>query len=376
MTNLKGAYESILQGIQVTAQVTGNEFPHYADGKTGKWTYSPNGDWTGGYWNGMLWLASATTHDPAYKEWAQKWTDLLKVRIESQTVFRGFLFYYGAALGSILVQDPNAKEIAIQAARSIAKSYNKKAGLIPLGNEAEEAGNVGVSETNIDGVSATPLLLWAAKQTGEDRLAEIAVNHAIKNRDLSIRSDGSVCQSASFDETGNLVKRYTHKGYSDESTWGRAQAWAMMHYTVGFQWARNEKQLLETATHVSDWWVKHLPDDGVAYWDFDDPAVPNTNRDTSATAIAASALLKLSHLIDDKERSQAYRTVAEKSIHRLVTDYLTLKETGDNRRPGMLLGGCFNKKLDVATDSELIWGSYYLFDCICQLLGFLQPNEY
>ncbi|MBP1930938.1 glycoside hydrolase family 88 protein [Ammoniphilus resinae] len=370
------AYQQILEGIKMTAADIGNEFPHYANGDTGKWTCSPAGDWTGGYWNGMLWLAAATTKDPQYVEWAHKWTELLKCRIDSQTVFRGFLFYYGAALGSILLEDHQGREIAVLSAKSIAKSFNPNAGLIPLGMEAEEAGNVGIAETNIDGVSATPLLLWAAKETGDATLANIAIRHALKNRDLSIREDGSVCQSASFDPSGNLVKRYTHKGFSDESTWGRAQAWAMMHYTVGYLWAKEERQLLETAIHVSDWWVNHLPEDGVAFWDFDDPAIPNTNRDTSATAIGASALLKLSSLINDKEKSAVYRSTAVKSINHLVSNYLVPEHEQDQRRPGMLLGGCFNKKLGVATDNELIWGSYYLFDSLCCLLGYLKPNKY
>lgn len=375
---LQHAYYQMLEGIKTTASITGDKFPHYANGKTGDWTYSPHGDWTGGYWNGMLWLAAAATKEPQYFDWAQKWTELLRTRIDSQTVFRGFLFYYGAALGDILLENEKAREIAVRAAKSVASQYNPKAGLIPLGNEAEEASSVGITDTNIDGVSATPLLLWAAKVTNDPSLAAVAVNHAMKNKELSIRDDGSVCQSASFDPSGNLVKRYTHKGFADNSTWGRAQAWAMMHYTVGYQWDREKKELLDTAIEVSDWWVNHLPNDGVAFWDFDDPAIPHTNHDTSATSIGASALLKLSALIEDEdeEKSKTYRAVAIKSIERLISDYLTPVNEEDKRRPGMLLGGCFNKKLNVATDSELIWGTYYLFDCICVLLELFHPNKH
>ncbi|GEN34027.1 MULTISPECIES: glycoside hydrolase family 88 protein [Aneurinibacillus] len=375
-TLIEEAYNQILEGIKATANGAGNQFPHYADSKTGEWVYSPYGDWTGGYWNGMNWLAAAATKDALYHNWAQKWTELLKKRIESKTVFRGYLFYYGAALGSILVGDQMAKDIAISAARSIVSQYNPKARLIPLGDEAEEASSVGNTETNIDGVSASPLLLWASRETGDSSLAEIAINHALQHVELCVRSDGSVCQSATFDQSGNLLKRYTHKGYSDESTWARAQAWAMIHYTAAYQWASREKKLLDTAILVSDWWVHHLPDDGVAFWDFDDPAIPDTNRDTSATAIAASALLKLSHLVEDEDRSKTYRSIALKSVHQLISNYLTPTSEEDRRRPGMLLGGCFNKKLGVAVDSELIWGDYYLFECLSGLLGYTRPNMF
>ncbi|GAB7389357.1 glycoside hydrolase family 88 protein [Bacillaceae bacterium] len=374
--SLKQAYRQMLEGIKITAVNAGEQFPHYADSHTGEWIYSPNGDWTGGYWNGMLWLAAVSTQESQFLDWARKWTELLQKRIASNTVFRGFLFYYGAMLGYILAGDNRAKEIAIQAARSVASQYNANAGLIPLGNEAEEASNVGETETNIDGVISSALLFWASKETNDPELMEIGVNHALKHIELLVRDDGSVCQSATFDASGKLVRRYTHKGYSDDSTWGRAQAWAMMNYTLSYLWAPHEKKFLKTAVQVADWWVDHLPEDSVAYWDFDDPSIPNTNRDTSATAIGASALLKLSDLVENEERSRVYRATALKSIDRLVSNYLTPTTNEDKRRPGMLLGGCFNKKLGVATNSELIWGDYYLFECLCCLLGYFKPTQF
>ncbi|WP_205672296.1 glycoside hydrolase family 88 protein [Ammoniphilus sp. YIM 78166] len=373
---MKEAFQQMLEGIKWTAMSAGKQFPHYADGKTGKWVFSPNGDWTGGYWCGMNWLAAAATKDVLYHQWAQKWIGLLDERVHSRTVFRGFLFYYGAVLGSILLKDEKARDLAIRAARSVYSAYDEKAGLIPLGEEAEEASNVGNAEANIDGVCATPLLLWASRETGERSLAEVAIHHALQHLKLCVRKDGSVCQSATFDPSGNLVRRYTHKGYSEESTWARAQAWAMMHYTVAYQWAPQEKKLLEISLHVSEWWISHLPEDGVAFWDFDDPEIPHANRDTSATAIAAAALLKLSHLVGDEEKSERYKAVALQSIERLVSHYLTPTSKGDGRRPGMLLEGCFNKKLGVALESELIWGDYYLLECLSHLLGHTEPTMF
>jgi unsaturated chondroitin disaccharide hydrolase len=53
---------------------------------------------------------------------------------------------------------------------------------------------------------------------------------------------------------------------------------------------------------VADWWIAHVPTDYVAFWDFDDPKITETYRDTSATAAAAAALLKLSALVRDERR--------------------------------------------------------------------------
>lgn len=40
--------------------------------------------------------------------------------------------------------------------------------------------------------------------------------------------------------------------------------------------------------------VKAIPEDKVSFWDFNDPNIPNTNRDASAAAIMASAFYELS----------------------------------------------------------------------------------
>src|SRR3981081_4595353 len=86
--------------IARTAASVTDGFPHFADPATGTWTTSPGGDWTGGFWNGMLWLAARYGEDPGSRTWASRWTARLAPRARSETVFRGFLFYYGAPPGS------------------------------------------------------------------------------------------------------------------------------------------------------------------------------------------------------------------------------------------------------------------------------------
>jgi hypothetical protein len=54
--------------------------------------------------------------------------------------------------------------------------------------------------------------------------------------------------------------------------------------------AQDEASWLEAAERGADWWIAHVPEDRVAFWDFDDPAIPDTERDTAATAVASSGL--------------------------------------------------------------------------------------
>lgn len=362
--------------VDATIEKVNEGFPHYADTDTGEWTASLAGDWTGGYWNGMLWLALHRTGERTYRDAAERWTALLRPRVHSETVFRGFLFWYGAALGDVLTGNAMAREIAIQGARGFAELYNPAARAIPLGNDAEEASDVGRGDANVDCVQGSVLLIWAGRQTGEDRLREIGVNHALRHIEFCVRDDGSVCQSARFDtDTGAMINRYTHKGYSDSSTWTRAQAWAMLGYASAANWAPDQPAFLETARRTADWWIDHAPADLVSYWDFDAPQEPGTNRDTSGTAIATAALLKLAALVYDEAAAASYRDHATASVQALVDGYLTPTGEDDSRPVGILTKACYNHRIGLATDNELIWGSYYLYESLHVLSGLIDPLD-
>ncbi|GAD56925.1 hypothetical protein MBELCI_2977 [Limimaricola cinnabarinus LL-001] len=186
-----------------------------------------------------------------------------------------------------------------------------------------------------------------------------------------MRDDDSVCQSASFDgETGKLIRNYTHKGYSDASTWTRAQGWAMLGYSYLAGIDRENPRLLRMAERVSDWWIAHVPSDLIALWDFDAPEQPSTPRDTSGTAIAAASLLRLAHAHPDESRARSYRDFAERTVHALCAE-VTPTEQGDTRPPGILTRGCFDKTREEATEAELIWGDYFLLESLRILSGTL-----
>src|SRR5690348_13529549 len=110
----------IRQRMADTRERVGNAYPHWADTETGKWTTTVDGDWTGGYWAGMHWLAAKHTGEEQCRRQALALAQGLKNRIAVDTVFKSFPFYYGAALGWILFEDHTAKELALTAAHSLA----------------------------------------------------------------------------------------------------------------------------------------------------------------------------------------------------------------------------------------------------------------
>jgi len=275
-----------------------------------------------------------------------------------------------------------AAEIAIETARHLARRlYSPTLKLVPLGAQAEEGGHIGNTETSIDSLQAAPLLFWAAGATGDTGLHEVAANHAETIIHLHLRSDGSFIQSSSLDAaTGRLVRHYTHKGSSDTSTWGRGQAWGMLFSTQSWQADRAREAWMAAAVRGADWWLAHAPADHVAFWDFDDPAIPNTERDTAATSIALAALLKLARAAPSEAQRARYRESAEATARALVERYLTPTDSGDRRIPGILTEACFNKRADArphdrANRCEFIVGSYYLLESLLVLAGRLDPQR-
>jgi unsaturated chondroitin disaccharide hydrolase len=78
---------------------------------------------------------------------------------------------------------------------------------------------------------------------------------------LHLRDHGSFIRSSTLNpRTGELVKDFTHKGYSDSSTWGRAQAWGMLYTTMSYLCDPTQKRWLEWAIRGADWWLANSAD--------------------------------------------------------------------------------------------------------------------
>jgi unsaturated chondroitin disaccharide hydrolase len=355
------ALAGLLRRVEQTGQAAAGRFPMFADPRTGEWTWSRDGDWSGGFWPGMLWLAGVATGERRLADLAAESAQRLRSRAGAPTVLRGFLFWYGAAISSVLdPARPALAELAIAAARSLAADVDPAAGVLPPGQEDAELYRWPRPGACIDGLPGTvPLLAFAAARTGEDRLRGIALAHARGLSAFCVRPDGSVAQSATYDGQGRLAGRATIEGSSRTSTWARGQSWAMLGLAQAAHLAGGE--FTAAAARVADWYLDHAPADGVCFWDFDDPAIPDAPRDTSAAAIAAASLLKLAALGHDR-----YRLAAERIVDALAERHLT--------RHGGLGDGCYDQHQRLATAHELIWGDYFLLEALLALDAAINPG--
>lgn len=100
------------------------------------------------------------------------------------------------------------------------------------------------------------------------------------------------------------------------------------------------------------------------WFDFDDEGVHYRNRDTSAAALAAGGLLKLSRQTKDKKKAATYLEQSKRITQSLIDRYLTPVEKADSSPPGVLRHGCGTRP----ADGMLIYGQYYLLETLLALL--------
>ena len=151
-------------------------------------------------------------------------------------------------------------------------------------------------------------------------------------------------------------------------SWARAQSWGLVGFAQAYAWTR-DPFFADAAMRLADWWLAAVPADRVAFWDFKDPAIPSTQRDTSATAMTAAALLKLGRIAPTATQRTRYAEAGAATVRALVEGYLTPTHASDARPRGILTEGCWQRNEGMGMRDELIWGDYYLFESLLLLAG-------
>jgi len=200
---------------------------------------------------------------------------------------------------------------------------------------------------------------------------KIAINHAKQTMANHFRPDYSCYHVVDYDpESGEVIGKMTHQGYSDSSAWARGQAWALYGYTMMAVLCKEKgypddgKIFQEQACKIADMLLARLPEDGIPAWDFDAPAP--APKDASAAAIMASAFVELGHATSGR-RSRAYIQMAEKQIRRLASpDYLSEK----GRNFGfLLLHSVGNYPRNSEVDVPLSYADYYFLEALYRISG-------
>jgi len=355
------AWTSLLERIQWTAKnIETNSFPSLGDNITGVWEVSENPGWTGGYWVGMLWLAYEKTGESIYLNWAQSWNDAILGYENENNHDRGMVYFYSSVSGYELTGNQIYWNSAFKAARQLVKMQEKNSRVIPQNMKDRE-------NIIIDTMMNLQLLWWAHSQSDatdqfKNHSLEVGVEQSEKTLYDFIREDGSTWQSVHYDTiTGEIIKKHTHQGFADSSCWSRGESWGLYGFLKAYQ-ATGRREFLNAAIKIGDYIIKHLPEDGVPWYDYDDPG---RIKDTSAGAIAAAGFLQLAEVVADSVSKAKYETLGKRMLNCLISNHLSNFDDKTNP-PGILRNGCY--QIFKNADSETIWGDYYLMEALSILL--------
>lgn len=366
MSLWKQAIEDAVQKTKVNVSRFGELFPHVS--ADGKYLLNPNNNWTDGFWSGILWLAYEYSGDEAFRTAARGTVDSFRKRLETNPASLdhhdiGFLYSLSSKAQWMIEKDPAARELTLQAADVLVKRWRPKAGIIQAwGPEGHE---VNGGRIIIDCLLNLPLLYWAYEQTGDARYRDVAIKHTEKSRRFLVRGDDSSYHTFWFDpETGEAVRGGTHQGNSDGSTWTRGQAWGIYGFALGYHYTKNPLYL-ETSKRLAQYFLNHLPEDNVVYWDFDVEITPDTKRDSSASAITACGILELLKHLPENDPDRAFLAEGvQKTMEGLVRHYSTMNQPDAE---GFIEHGSYAVRLGNSPDDFMIWGDYYYLEALLRL---------
>lgn len=350
--------------VQALVKRDPDSYPLYTDG--GRWRHAKPAwtHWCDGFLPGMMWIFYEETTDPSWKELAVRYSKALENRKDDRDVHDlGFIFYHGTYRRWYeATKDQSLKDVVIHAGRTLALRFNERAGCLRSFH--------GEDSNFIDIMMNVGIIFYAALETGDQALLELAHRHCRTTRRTLVRGDGSTSHEGIFDlETGEFLRQTTQQGYRGDSCWSRGLAWSLYGFGTCYELTR-DPVYLEVAELNADYWVSHVPADGVAPWDFDAPA--GGPVDTSASAIAVVGLLKLASHAAGAARRMAYRDCALRTVDSLILRYLG---SGSDGWEGILRGGVYHLHKDLGVNESVMWGEFFFVEALQQARRMIEGSK-
>ena len=309
-------YRLLLKNAEA-ASTDKRPFPQSWDGEKLSMT-SPEG-WCSGFFPGSLWLIYEYTRDGFWKEQAERYTAIQeRIRHYAGNHDIGFMLMTSVGNALRLAPKPEYPGILLDGAAALSTRYNEKLGVIRSWGKVDNEKEYLVI---IDNMMNLELLEWASKNGGGERFDKIAQRHAEVTDRHHFRPDGSAYHVLNYNQKtpGKILEIRAGQGASVEGTWARGHSWGIYGFTMMFRETQNRASLMR-AIRAADYLLDDadVPEDGVPYWDHKAWGIPHEERDASAAAVAASALLELAQYVPEA-KGAAYRAFAVKSLRSLAS---------------------------------------------------------
>ncbi len=340
------------------------------------------GWWTNGFWGGMMWQMYELTGQERYKaiaEDVERKLDRVLMDAQSMDHDSGFKWLPTSVNNYRMTGNPASRNRALLAANNLAGRFNHAGQFIRAWNDWGDNGPDRRGWAIIDCMMNLPLLYWASEETKDPRFAQTAMRHADTAARCFVREDGSVNHIVEFDvDSGEMVRSYGGQGYGDGSSWTRGQAWGLYGFAQSFRHT-GKREYLDTAMRIADYFVAHIPENGLIPVDFCQPEEP-VWEDSTASVIAACGLLEIWRLsgaassgkqgegaaegtVNGAEKGAGnYRKAAVKLLRTLAGQRVNWNDADDN-----LLEKCTAAYHDREHEFSIIYGDYYLIEALMKL---------
>jgi len=336
-------------------------FPRSYSHKKDEINKVPSKDWTSGFFAGNLWQVYQLTGKEPYKMKAKQWTAFIeKEKFNNRTHDMGFKVF--CSFGNGLRSEDNAyyKEVIVESAKTLITRFDASIGSI---RSWDFNADIWQFPVIIDNMMNLELLFEATKISGDSIYHNIAIKHANTTLKNHFRADGSTWHVLDYDTITKQPRlKVTHQGIGDNSAWARGQGWAINGFTMAYRYTKDER-FLNRAEATAQFFINHknMPEDGIPYWDFDDPNIPNTSRDVSAGAVVASGLVELYQYT----KNEAYLNYSKKVVTSLKSANYILPR--DLEIPFVLdhSFGDWSKKAEM--NEPIVYGDYYFLQTLLRL---------
>lgn len=334
--------------------------------------YKPmeNIGWTNGFWTGELWLAYEYGKSEKLKEIALQQVEsfynriLEKVNVNHHDM--GFLYSLSCVAAYKLVGSEKAKNAALMAADHLIQRYQ------PRGEFIQAWGDLGKSEDYrliIDCLLNLPLLYWAYEISGKEEYKYVAQKHIHTTMKCIFREDYSAYHTYFFDNiTGLPSHGASHQGYRNGSAWARGQAWGIYGCALAYKYTK-EESYIKIFYKITEFYLQHLPDDLIPYWDLEFGRFAEQPKDSSAATIVVCGMLEMAKYLNQEE-AERYQTLAKQMLKSLYDNY-AVKSSGESN--GLLKHGTYAKSSpyntcnDCGVDECTIWGDYFYLEALTRV---------
>ncbi len=343
-----------LDKIEKNITEIGAYFPHVA--YDGKYNHEEKKFWTSGFWPGMLWLLYRERGNEAAKELAIKLEKELDEILDGFIHIHhdvGFMWMPSAVMDYRLTGNKEAQIRGLKAASHLAGRFNPAGKFIRAWTDEVNPNAKGWAL--IDCMMNLSLLFWASKETDDPRFYHIACEHTDTVLKHFVRDDYTVPHIVSFDPyTGEKIEAISGQALNTGTAWSRGQAWAIYGMAVAYR-ETGKKECLNTARNMANYFLSHLPEDKVPYWDFRSTPDLQWVKDASASACVASGLMELSNLLEDEAEKNFYKKQGMEILKALYD----IRFDNEPNSQAMILGGTVNCLKKRHINVPIIYGDFF-----------------